>query len=102
VAGEALPWSLIDRVELRNDGLLEFFGPGADPMAGLFMPPWASRLTGHRGTGARAADMLTVLAHHADLRPGAQADRTLTGTAFASWALPMAVVLHVLAEWLSL
>ncbi len=97
-----LPWSVIGRVELRNDGLLEFFGPGVEPMAGLFMPPWGSRLSGHRGTGVRAADMLTVLALHAELRPRAQADRTLTGVAFARWALPLAVVLHVVADSLSL
>lgn len=97
-----LPWSVIGRVELRNDGLLEFFGAGVEPMAGLFAPPWASRLSGDRGSGVRAADMLTVLALHADLRPRAQAGRTLTGSAFVWWALPLAVVLHVVAESLVL
>lgn len=96
-----LPWSVIGRVELRNDGLLEFFGAKVEPMAGLFAPPSASRLSGLRGTGVRAADMLTVLVLNADLRPRAQADRTLTGVAFARWALPLVVVLHVVADWLS-
>jgi hypothetical protein len=93
-------WSVIRRVELRHDGLLEFFGPGVEPMAGLFIPPWASRPGCRASTGAVAADTLTVMAQHARLRPLAQADRTMPGTAYARWALPLAAVLFAMADYL--
>lgn len=40
-----IAWSVIGRVVLRRDGLLEFLGPQESPMAGLFLPPWLARLS---------------------------------------------------------
>lgn len=95
-----IPWSVIRRVELRHDGLLEFVVPEGEPMAGLFLPPWAGRLFRRSGEGVRAADVLTVLAHAPRLRPRGRADRASTGPALARRALPLAVVLYAVAELL--
>lgn len=96
-----LPWSKIGRVELRRDGLLEFSGATEIPLAGLFLPSWADRLMGRRGTGARAAQVLTEMARSADLRPQTRAGRAATGSAFAPRALPLAVALYAAAEWIN-
>lgn len=99
-AVRCVPWSVIDRVELRRDGFLEFFGPGAAPMAGLFLPLWASRPLRRSSVGTQAADTLTVLSGRPDLRPKGQAGRAVTGGAFVWWALPLAAALFTAAELL--
>ncbi|MET9426546.1 hypothetical protein [Streptomyces sp. NPDC003036] len=95
-----LQWSVIGRVELRRDGFLEFFGPGTAPMAGFFLPLWASRPLRRSSVGTQAADTLTVLSRRSDLRPKGHAGRAVTGGAFAWWALPLAAVLFTAAELL--
>ncbi|MCZ9347593.1 PH domain-containing protein, partial [Streptomyces sp. TRM76130] len=47
-----LPWSKIERVELRRDGMLEFVGPTRTPLAGLFLPSWADSPARRRGAGS--------------------------------------------------
>ncbi|CAL9467669.1 hypothetical protein SUDANB6_02771 [Streptomyces sp. enrichment culture] len=94
-----LPWSRIERVELRHDGLLEFVGAREAPLAGLFPPPWAGRPARRRGAGARAAQVLTEMARSADARPPDRAGRAATGSAFAPWAVPLAIVLFAAAEY---
>jgi hypothetical protein len=69
-------------------------------LAGLFLPPWAGRLVRRSGAGVRAAEVLTEMARDADLRPPASAGRAVTGSAFASRALPLAVLLYVVTECL--
>ncbi|WP_206745201.1 PH domain-containing protein [Streptomyces sp. CB03234] len=93
-----LPWSVIGRVELRRDGFLEFVGPDTETMAGSFLPLWASRRFRRSSSGIQAADTLTVLSCHADLRPRAHAGRAVKGAAFADWALPLGVVLFAATE----
>ncbi|MET9803562.1 PH domain-containing protein [Streptomyces sp. NPDC006368] len=95
-----VPWSVIDRVELRRDGFLEFLGPGPVPMAGFFLPLWASRPLRRSSVGTQAADALTALSRRPDLRPKGQAGRAVTGGAFAWWTLPLAVALFAAAELL--
>ncbi|WP_158102104.1 PH domain-containing protein [Streptomyces glaucescens] len=95
-----VPWSAIGRVELRHDGLLELVGSEATPMGGLFLPSWAGRLIRRPGAGARAAKVLTGMARDAALRPVAPAGRTVTGSAFAPRALPLAAVLFAVTEYL--
>ncbi|MBQ0826418.1 PH domain-containing protein [Streptomyces tagetis] len=90
-----LSWSEIRHVELRHDGSLEFFGPDTpEPMAGLFAPPWLARRTG--GTGAEAADLITVMAEHPRLRPAGQS-RPVPG--FARWVLLLAAVIFVIGQF---
>ncbi|WP_437074629.1 hypothetical protein [Streptomyces sp. enrichment culture] len=95
-----IPWSKIGRVELRNDGLLEFVVRDGEPMGGLFLPAWAGRLLRRSSRGTRTADVLTVLAHHAELRPTSSATPATKGSAFAGRALPMAAVLYAVTELL--
>ncbi len=91
-----LAWSVIRHVELRHDGSLEFFGPSSpEPMAGSFAPAWLVRRTG-RGTGADAADLLTVMAEHPHLRPAEQAPPV---PGFARWAVPLAVALFLIGQF---
>ncbi|MGW3494141.1 hypothetical protein [Streptomyces sp. NPDC001020] len=98
-----LPWSRIGHVEMRRDGQLGFIGPAAEPkVAGLFAPPWLSRLTGRVGTGAQAADTLTAMALHSHLRPTAQADRVLTVGGIVRWVILVAPVLYLAAGFLHL
>ncbi|MFI2431462.1 hypothetical protein [Streptomyces sp. NPDC018693] len=91
-----LSWSVISRVELRKDGMLEFFGPGSarEPMGGFFQPPWLARITRLPGVGGQVADTLTAMAGHEHLRPTAQADPPAAGRAFIWWAVPLATVLY--------
>lgn len=95
-----LPWSRIERVELRRDGSLEFVGPTRAPLAGLFPPSWADGPTRRRGAGSRAAQALTRMARSADTRPTARAGRAATGSAFAFRAVPLAIALCLAAEYL--
>ncbi|MEV5009701.1 PH domain-containing protein [Streptomyces sp. NPDC056159] len=95
-----LPWSRISRVEMRHDGQLEFFSQAPEPMAGLFAPPWLSRVTRRPGTGGQAADMLTAMARHGDLRPTAQAERAQIGGGLVPWVFLVGVVLHLAVEFL--
>lgn len=94
-----LPWSKIERVDLRRDGLLEFVGTTRAPSAGLFPPPWAGRLARRRGAGARAAQVLTEMARRVDARPQVRAGRATVGSAFASRVVPLAAVLFIAAEY---
>ncbi|MFJ8667613.1 hypothetical protein [Streptomyces sp. NPDC093600] len=96
-AVRCMPWLMISHVELRRDGFLGFVGPGTESLAGSFLPPWASRLLRRSNRGRNAADTLTVLARHSDLRPQGRAGR-LTGVAFVWRSLPLAVVLFAAAE----
>ncbi len=96
-----LPWSTISRVEMRHDGQLEFFGPEKEPMAGLFAPPWLSRVVRRSGRGGQAAaDTLTAIARHSHLRPTAQAERALIGSELVRWAVALAGGLYIAAEFL--
>lgn len=90
-----IAWSVIGRVEIRRDGLLEFIGPQRAPVAGLFMPPWLARLLRRPGTGGLTADTLTAMARHSHLRPAAQDPRPAGGLAFVRWAVPSAVILYL-------
>ncbi|WP_445529626.1 PH domain-containing protein [Streptomyces cyslabdanicus] len=95
-----LPWSTITRVEMRHDGQLEFFGRHTpEPMAGLFAPPWMSRVV-RSDRGSRAADTLSAMALHGDLRPTARVERRPTGTGIAPWVVLLAVVLYLAVELL--
>ncbi|MFI9603015.1 PH domain-containing protein [Streptomyces sp. NPDC052043] len=95
-----LPWSTITRVEMRHDGQLEFFGRHTpEPMAGLFAPPWLSRAV-RSDRGSRAADTLSAMALHSDLRPTARVERGAIGTGIARWAVLLAVVLYLAGELL--
>ncbi|MFF9125898.1 PH domain-containing protein [Streptomyces sp. NPDC014889] len=95
-----LPWSRIGRVELRQDGQLEFFGQSPEPMTGLFAPPWLSRVTRRPGTGGRAADTLTVMALHGDLRPTERAERAQIRGGLARWAVLLGVGVYLAVEFL--
>ncbi|WP_073951504.1 PH domain-containing protein [Streptomyces kebangsaanensis] len=99
-----LPWSTISRVEMRHDGQLEFFGPGKpgkEPMAGLFSPPWLSRvLRRSDGRGQAAADTLTAMVRHGRLRPTVQAERALIGSGLVRWAVVLAAGLYGAAAFL--
>ncbi|MEF9905833.1 hypothetical protein [Streptomyces sp. P9-A2] len=96
-----LSWSTISRVEMRHDGQLEFFGPEKEPMAGLFSPPWLSRvLRRSGGRGQTAADMLSAMVRHSRLRPTAQAERALIGSGLVRWAVALAVGLYGAAAFL--
>ncbi|MBW5480361.1 hypothetical protein [Streptomyces bambusae] len=88
-----LSWSVISHVEARRDGLLEFVGPPGEPMGGLFRPPWLSRRLGLPDTLGEVADTLTAMALHPRLRAPAEADRALSGTPFARWAIPLGLLL---------
>ncbi|MFB7324089.1 PH domain-containing protein [Streptomyces sp. NPDC056190] len=94
-----LPWSTITRVEMRRDGQLEFFGRTPEPMAGLFAPPWMSRVA-RSDRGSRAADTLSAMALHGDLRPTARVERGLTGTGLAPWIILLGVALYLAVEFL--
>lgn len=95
-----IAWSVIGRVEIRRDGLLEFIGPQQAPMSGLFMPPWLARLLLRPGTGGLTADTLTAMARHSHLRPIAQAPHQAGGSAFVRWAIPLAIILYSAMETL--
>ncbi|MET9772710.1 PH domain-containing protein [Streptomyces sp. NPDC006367] len=88
-----LRWSVISRVDLRHDGVLEFTGPESPLLTGMFAPPWLSRLTGRsESAGEAAADTLTVMAAHEHLRPTAKSPSP-TRTGFALWAVPLGLTL---------
>jgi hypothetical protein len=85
-----LPWQQVSRVDMRRDGLLEFFDGHAQPTAGLYGPAWLNRILGRPAAGQGAADILTIMARHPRLRPGTDPDRRLRGTPFAVWS-PLAL-----------
>lgn len=88
-----LPWQQISRVDMRRDGLLDFFDGHKQPMAGLYGPAWLNRVLGRPDAGQRTADILTVMARHPHLRPGTDPDRRLRGRPFAVWSpLPLSVI----------
>lgn len=70
-----LPWQQISRVDMRRDGLLEFFDGHRQPMAGLYGPARLNRILGRPDTGQRTADTLTLMARH----PACVRARTPTG-----------------------
>ncbi|MFH9981174.1 hypothetical protein ACH4ND_18350 [Streptomyces sp. NPDC017179] len=95
-----LPWSTITRVEMRHDGQLEFFGRHTpEPLAGLFAPPWMGRVA-RSGRGSRAADTLSAMALHDDLRPAVRVERRPARTGFAPWIVLLGVVLYLAVEFL--
>ncbi|WP_141359384.1 PH domain-containing protein [Streptomyces sp. 6-11-2] len=94
-----LPWSTITRVEMRRDGQLEFFGRTPELIAGLFAPPWLSRVV-RSDRGSRAADTLSAMVLHGDLRPTARVERGPAGTGFAPWIILLGVVLYLAVEFL--
>lgn len=88
-----LPWQEISRVDMRRDGLLEFFDGHRQPMAGLYGPAWLNRILRRPDAGQRTADLLTVMARHPRLRPGTDPDRRLRSRPFAVWSpLTMCVI----------
>ncbi|MFF8382929.1 hypothetical protein [Streptomyces kanasensis] len=89
-----LAWPVVGRVELRHDGLLEFFGPRGSTLAGTFAPPWLSRLTRRDCAGRQAADLLTAMSLHPHLRPAGQVSRRSARAGFVRWAVPLAVLVH--------
>lgn len=95
-----LPWQQVSRVDMRRDGLLEFFDGGEQPMAGLYGPAWLNRFLGRPDAGQRAADILTIMSRHPHLRPGTDPDRRLRGTPFAVWS-PLAVCVSALVSLIS-
>jgi len=96
-----LPWARINHVEMRPDAQLGFIGPVKEPkVAGLFAPPWLSRVTSRFDTGTQAADTLTAMAQHSHLRPTTQARQALTTGGIARWAVLLAPVLFIAAGFL--
>lgn len=95
-----LPWQQISRVDMRRDGLLEFFDGHKQPMAGLYGPAWLNRVLGRPDAGQRAADILTIMSRHPHLRPGTDPDRRLRGTPFAVWS-PLTLGVIALASLFS-
>ncbi|MCC9706664.1 hypothetical protein E4N62_16130 [Streptomyces sp. MNU76] len=91
-----LPWQQLSRVDMRRDGLLEFFDGHRQPMAGLYGPAWLNRILGRPDTGQETADVLTVMARHPRLRPVTDPDRRLRGTPFVVWS-PLALGVVALA-----
>ncbi|MCF4139451.1 hypothetical protein L1856_25790 [Streptomyces sp. Tue 6430] len=91
-----LPWEEISRVDMRRDGLLEFFAGPRQVLAGLYAPARLTRMFGRPDAGQRTADVLTVMARHPHLRPETDPDRRLSGPPFAVWS-PLALCALALA-----
>jgi hypothetical protein len=84
-----LSWDGVRLVELRRDGVLEFWGRGDEDAvrAGAFVPPVVYHRLRIRTAGPRLADLFTLMARHPELRPFRTARDGELGPPMALWAL---------------